>query len=178
MPGGSICPSSPTSRRPVPVSGQGEPAGATGSSRLANELSPDDVPHNISRSRVRSATIFLSLLFSPSSAFSRRISSGSSPPYRVCRVNSPPDCSLILLTPVEVGRLADPCLAANLGHRRAFLALPQDERLSRASVNLDAFIILSSSPSQGRLAENSSFKRSSFQGAEQAAASDWGRPSP
>ncbi|TJZ90636.1 hypothetical protein FA743_14680 [Paracoccus gahaiensis] len=36
-----------------------------------------------------------------------------------------------------------------------------------ASVNLDAFIVLSSSPSQGRLTENSSFKRSSFQGAEQ-----------
>jgi len=34
-------------------------------------------------------------------------------------------------------------------------------------VNFDAFIVLSSSPSQGRLAENSSFKRSSFQGAEQ-----------
>ncbi|TNB91078.1 hypothetical protein FHD68_15685 [Paracoccus marcusii] len=35
-----------------------------------------------------------------------------------------------------------------------------------ASVNLDAFIVLRSSPSQGRLTENSSFKRSSFQGAE------------
>jgi hypothetical protein len=36
-----------------------------------------------------------------------------------------------------------------------------------APVNFDAFIVLSSSPSQGRVAENSSFKRSSFQGAEQ-----------
>ncbi|WP_225612459.1 hypothetical protein, partial [Paracoccus sp. PAR01] len=36
-----------------------------------------------------------------------------------------------------------------------------------ASVNFDAFIVFSSSPSRGRLAENSSFKRSSFQGAEQ-----------
>ncbi|RWR15325.1 hypothetical protein D2T31_14020 [Sinirhodobacter populi] len=35
-----------------------------------------------------------------------------------------------------------------------------------ASVNLDAFIVLSSSPSQGNVAENSSFKRYSFQGAE------------
>ena len=41
-----------------------------------------------------------------------------------------------------------------------------------ASVNFDAFIGLSSSPSQGRLAENFSFKRSSFQGAEQEL-SDW-----
>ena len=69
--------------------------------------------------------------------------------------------------PVEVGRLTDPGLAADLRNRRAFLALLQDERLSRASVNFDAFIVLRSSPSQGRLAENSSFKRSSFQGAEQ-----------
>ena len=35
-----------------------------------------------------------------------------------------------------------------------------------ASVNFDAFIILSSSSSQGMLAENSSFKRSSSQGEE------------
>ena len=69
--------------------------------------------------------------------------------------------------PVEVGRLTDPGLAADLRNRRAFLALLQDERLSRASVNFDAFIVLRSSPSQGRLAENSSFKRSSSQGAEQ-----------
>ena len=35
-----------------------------------------------------------------------------------------------------------------------------------ASVNLDAFIALSSTPRQGRLAENSSLKRSSCRGAE------------
>ena len=35
-----------------------------------------------------------------------------------------------------------------------------------ASVNFDAFMRLCSSPSQGRLAENSSFKRSRIQGAE------------
>ncbi|PWR00897.1 hypothetical protein DKT77_20465 [Meridianimarinicoccus roseus] len=35
-----------------------------------------------------------------------------------------------------------------------------------ASVNFDAFMRFRSSPSQERLAENSSFKRSSFQGAE------------
>lgn len=99
-----------------------------------------------------------------SSTFSRRISSGSSPPYRVRRVNSPPDCSLILLTPVEVRRLTDPRLAANLRDWRALLTLLQHKRLSRASVNLDALIVLSSSPSQGRAAENSSFKRFSPQG--------------
>ncbi len=38
-----------------------------------------------------------------------------------------------------------------------------------ASVNFDAFIRFRSSPSQQNLAENSSFKRSSFQGAEQGA---------
>lgn len=35
-----------------------------------------------------------------------------------------------------------------------------------ASVNSDAFMRFRSSPSQGNLAEKSSFKRSSFQGAE------------
>ena len=35
-----------------------------------------------------------------------------------------------------------------------------------ASVNFDAFMRFRSSPSQERLAENSSFKRSSFHGAE------------
>ncbi|MFZ0099727.1 MAG: hypothetical protein WAK98_14665 [Gemmobacter sp.] len=34
-------------------------------------------------------------------------------------------------------------------------------------MNFDAFIVFSSSPSREMLAENSSFKRSSFQGAEQ-----------
>ena len=37
----------------------------------------------------------------------------------------------IPLLPVEIGRLADPRLAADLGHRRAFLALLQDKRLLR-----------------------------------------------
>ena len=41
-----------------------------------------------------------------------------------------------------------------------------------ASVNLDAFIRLSSSSSQGSLAVNSSFKRSSFQGADHTGASN------
>ena len=64
--------------------------------------------------------------------------------------------------PVEVGRLADPSIAANLGHRRDFLTLLQDKRTSRASMNLNAFIVRTSSPSQGMLAKNSSFERPSF----------------
>jgi acetylornithine deacetylase/succinyl-diaminopimelate desuccinylase-like protein len=45
-----------------------------------SELSADHMPRNISRSSVRSAAIFFSRPFSSSSAFSRRISSGSNPP--------------------------------------------------------------------------------------------------
>ncbi|HBZ45257.1 MAG TPA: hypothetical protein DEO85_14665 [Maritimibacter sp.] len=37
-----------------------------------------------------------------------------------------------------------------------------------ASVNFDAFMRFRSSPSQGNVAENYSFKRSNFQGAEQS----------
>ena len=61
-PRGSTRPNRCTSREPVRASGQGEPAGATGSSRWASKLSADDVPHSISRSSVRAAAIFLSRL--------------------------------------------------------------------------------------------------------------------
>ena len=64
--------------------------------------------------------------------------------------------------PVEMGRLADPGLAANLGYRRAFLILLQDKRLCCASMNINAFIVRASSPSQGMLAKNSSFERPCF----------------
>ena len=37
----------------------------------------------------------------------------------------------IFLLPVEVGRLRDPCFAADLGHQRAFLALLQNKRSLR-----------------------------------------------
>lgn len=67
------------------------------------------------------------------------------------------------LPPVEVGHLADPRLPTDRRTRRAFLALLQDERLSRASVNFDAFIRFRSSPSQESLAGNSGFERSSIQ---------------
>ena len=61
-PRGSTRPNRCTSREPVRASSQGEPAGATGSSRWASKLSADDVPHSISRSSVRAAAIFLSRL--------------------------------------------------------------------------------------------------------------------
>lgn len=37
----------------------------------------------------------------------------------------------VFFLPVEVGRLADPCLSTDLGNRRAFLPLLDDERLLR-----------------------------------------------
>ncbi len=70
---------------------------------------------NISRSSVRSATIFFSRPFSSSSCFNHlgRQQAG------------------ILFLPVEVGCLADAYLAADLGKRRALFALLDDERLLR-----------------------------------------------
>lgn len=53
----------------------------------------------------------------------------------------------MLLLPVELRCLVGPGQFADLGHSRAFLALLQDKRLSRTSVNLDAFIVLSFFPS-------------------------------
>jgi len=43
----------------------------------------------------------------------------------------PAHAAAAFLLPVEIGRLADPCLAADLSHRRSFLALLDDERLLR-----------------------------------------------
>ena len=60
--------------------------------------------------------------------------------------------------------MADPRLAADLAHRRALIALLQENAFC-ASVNFDPFIVLRSSPSQEGLAENSSFNGSSSQGA-------------
>lgn len=71
----------------------------------------------------------------------------------------------------SIGRLAYPNLAPNLGHGHTVFGLLQNERLSRVSVNFDAFMRFRSSPSQERLAENSNFKRSSFQQAEQLSSS-------
>ena len=51
--------------------------------------------------------------------------------------------------------------------RRFVLALPDDERLSRASVNFDAFMRFPSSPSQGFDAESSNQDRGRFRGSHQ-----------
>jgi hypothetical protein len=82
---------------------------------------------NISRSSVRSATIFLSRLFSSSSAFNWGISSGNNPTYFARRVNDPLDHSLILLNPVEVRRLTDTGLAADLRNRNTAIVLFQND---------------------------------------------------
>ena len=104
---------------------------------------PQITSSSISGSSVRSAKILLSRLFllgaaaepmalAPhSSAFRRRMLSGSRPPARVRWVNSPPDCSLTLHSPVGIGRLADHRLAATLDHRRTFFALFQSEHLRK-----------------------------------------------
>ena len=70
----------------------------------------------------------------------------------------------IPLLPVEIGRLADPSLTADLSNLRAFLTCLRMNAFC-ASVNFDVFIVLNSSPSREMLAENSGFKRSSSQGA-------------
>lgn len=78
----STCPNRSTSREPVRASTPGEPVGTSGSSRLANELSADDVPCSISRSKARSATIVFGWPFSSFSALNQHISSGSRSRYR------------------------------------------------------------------------------------------------
>src|SRR5207237_4973216 len=69
---------------------------------------------SISLSSDRSATSFFSRWFTPSSCFSRFISDGTRP--------------AILFAPAVERRLADPCLAADLGDRRALLRLPHHKR--------------------------------------------------
>ncbi len=106
---------------------------------------------SISRSKVRSATIFFRRPLLSSSAFSRRISSGSSPPYRLFQLKQVawliPALRQISATDVP----SSPYLWMN-----AFCP----------SEHLDACIVFSSSPSQGKLAEISSFERASSQRAE------------
>ena len=70
----------------------------------------------------------------------------------------------MLLLPVEVGRLTGPGLPTELSDACSLLTLLQDEDLSRASENLDAFVRFRNSPTHGNLTENSSFKRSKLQG--------------
>ena len=55
----------------------------------------------------------------------------------------------VLSLPIEIRRLADPSRPKNLSNWRAFFALLDNERLC-GHVNLDAFIVIRSSPSQGK----------------------------
>jgi hypothetical protein len=57
--------------------------------------------------------------------------------------------SLVLFPPVEVGRLANPCLPADLLNGYPIGTLLQDERLL-ASENLLAFMVFRSSPTKGK----------------------------
>ena len=136
---------------------------------------PQITSSSISGSSARSATIFLSRLFSlgaaleptalapDSSAFRRRIMPGSRPPVRVRWVYCPPDCSLILHSPVGIGRLADHRLATTLGHRRTFFALFQSERLRKPR-----------SPHRSRLLSQARKVSLNFQ--FQTCRSSWARP--
>ncbi len=110
-------PTSPAYQRErVRASDQGEPAGATGSSLLANELSPDDVLQHFPIQRQVGDDLFQATVL---------VLKRLQPPHLVRQQPAIP------LLPVEIGRLADPRLAADLGHRRALIALLQDERLLR-----------------------------------------------
>src|SRR5579871_3892472 len=73
---------------------------------------------------------------------------------------------VILLLPVEIRRLADPGLAADLRHRNPVTALLQNERLLRVRKlrRLHRFPLL---PSLRKPPENSTQKRSSFLGSDQ-----------
>ena len=113
MPSGSRPPNRCTSREPVRASDR------------ASDLSPDDVLQHLAVQRqighelLQPAILILELL----------------QPLHLGRQKAG-----ILLLPVEGSRLADACLAADLSYRRAVFALLDDERLSRASVNFDAFM--------------------------------------
>lgn len=159
MPYGSKPPSLHTSREPVHATAP------------ASELSPHNIRSHALADRWRSHGHHLPV--------ERQVRHDPlQPRVLVLKLLQPPHLvgqqPTILLLPGKIGRLADPGLPTDLGNRRAFLALLQDERLSRDSVNFDAFIVLNSCPRRGRLAENSSSKRSSFEGAEHALRSEYG----
>lgn len=71
----------------------------------------------------------------------------------------------ILLIPVGIGRSADPRLATDLSYGSSLLSMFQDERLLRhRELRCIDAITLPARPRKS--SENSSFKRSSFQGAD------------
>jgi hypothetical protein len=120
------------------------------------EPSTPSVPHQwliISRSRVRSATIFFSRVFAPYSCFSRVISVGSSPAYFFFQLKQVAWLIPALRQISATGVPLSPCLMMN-----GFCA----------SENLLAFRRFRSSPSQESVAKNSSFKRSSLWGSDQS----------
>ena len=129
MPCGSTRPSPPIARRPTRVSEQ------------ASELSADNVLQHLAVERQVGND-----LLQPAILVLKRLQ-----PSHL--IGQQPAISLL---PVEVGRLADPSLAADLGYRRAFLALLLNKRLLRLR-ELRCRHLLSSFPSQKMLAENSSF---------------------
>lgn len=108
---------------------------------------------NISRSNVRSATVFFRRVFSSSSAFNRRISSGSRPPYFFFQLKQVACLIPALRQITATGMPCSPCF-----RMKAFCA----------SVNFDALMRLRSSPNQERIAENSSFKLVQFSGGRAA----------
>lgn len=89
----------------------------------ASELSADDVLHLAVQCQIGDdSSVWNSHLPEPSIGASRRAA------------------TRILLAPIEIRRLADPCLPADLCHRHAVIALLQNERLLGVR-KLDAFIL-------------------------------------
>ncbi len=95
----------------------------------ALELSFDNVPHNISRSNVRSATIRFNLLFSSSRSRNRRISDGIRSSYLFGKKTVHRTLFFSAGTPIEIRSRTNSRLAANLRKRRALIALFNNKRL-------------------------------------------------
>ena len=89
---------------------------------------------SVPRSSVRTATAFFSRPFRPSSCFSRFIPFGSKPAYRFFRLKNVAGLILAVRQIAANGVPASPCFRMN-----AF-----------ASVNLEAFILLTSTPLPAR----------------------------
>lgn len=112
-PVGSKYPSAPASRRLASACGP------------ASELSPDDTLEHLSVQRQVSDDLLQSGVLILQSLQSTHLIGQQ---------------TRILLAPIEIGRLANTSLPANLCHRHAVVALLQNERLL-ASENFDAFML-------------------------------------
>jgi hypothetical protein len=127
---------------------------------FACSLEPNGVHTlTISRSSVRSATIFFSRAFSSSSCFSRFISVGNRPAYVFFQLKSVAWLITAFRQISATGVPSSPCLMMN-----AFCASEPMVHEVKTSMPSSRF---RPSPSQESVAENSSFKRSSFQGSGQ-----------